>query len=140
MGSYLGCRPRSITRHLEQVVGGGGWDRYVKQKVGEREGGGGGGGLNLHPPPPVRQLTCGGGVPNGEVVSRMNSWGLSCEQCTAAWVRFPVAGQHPWLGAFCLGPLKGHCIASASVESTWCLGPSVVSFRIPFLNYHNHNS
>ena len=90
-------------------MGGGGWDRYVKQKVGEREGGGGGGGLNLHPPPPVRQFTRGGGVPNGEVVSqqrvkfmrgysratRMNSWGLSCEQCTAAWVRFPVAGQHP---------------------------------------------
>ena len=88
-------------------MGGGGWDRYVKPKVGEHQGirGGGDGGLNLHPPPPVRQPH----VPNGEVVSqqrveflrmyswatRMNSWGWSCEQCTAAWMCFPVAGQHP---------------------------------------------
>ena len=106
--------------------GAGGWDRHVRQKVGDgdaHQGGGGGGGLDgghqgggggggggglppldLHPPPPpIRQVP----RPNGEVFSRQRvefhthhnwarGWFHSCATCTAAWMNFPVAGGHPY--------------------------------------------
>ena len=143
-GGGGGCWGRYVKQHVgehEGGGGGGGWDRKVKQKVGELEGGGGGGGLNLHPPPPVRQFTRGGVFPSRELVSqqrvmfmrvyswgsRRNSWGWSCERCTAALMCFPVAGQHPdgiveiWIhrgGQLALG----HCdnCTGCRCRADWC--------------------